>query len=349
MARLPTPGGDDGTWGGVLNEFLNQSHNLDGSLKSSAVTLAGAEQISKKGTPNGYAPLDNAGHVPSVHLPAAQEIADATTSSKGLIQLAGDLGGTADEPTVPGLVDKYTMPAGGIPMTDLSGDVQSAISDGSGVGDATGSTKGIIQLSGDLGGTAASPTVPGLAGKYELPSGGIPESDLSADVQAALSSGAAGNATQIQGINVATTTPNASEVLTFDGTAWSPQTASVPTTISFPGLDYTTVSIGPSNVLTLSIPWTAAASTVLVRQIRLEPSDPGAIFNFKVLRQNDFSPAGLNANVAFHVTNVQNNFMREFIWDYEDEDASSSLHVWIQNVTSVTFTLKILVNSRVAQ
>jgi hypothetical protein len=33
------------------------------------------------------------------------------------------------------------------------------------VGDATSSTKGIVRLTGDLGGTAASPTVPGLSGK----------------------------------------------------------------------------------------------------------------------------------------------------------------------------------------
>jgi len=42
MARLPTPGGDDGTWGDVLNDYLNQSHNTDGTLKNSAVTGAGA-------------------------------------------------------------------------------------------------------------------------------------------------------------------------------------------------------------------------------------------------------------------------------------------------------------------
>src|SRR5579884_13025 len=33
MGRLPTPGGDDGTWGQVLNDFLNVEHNNDGSLK----------------------------------------------------------------------------------------------------------------------------------------------------------------------------------------------------------------------------------------------------------------------------------------------------------------------------
>jgi hypothetical protein len=34
MARLPKVGGDDNTWGGVLNDFLTQEHNPDGTLKS---------------------------------------------------------------------------------------------------------------------------------------------------------------------------------------------------------------------------------------------------------------------------------------------------------------------------
>lgn len=42
MARLPQPGGDENTWGDVLNDFLSQTHNADGTLKSSAVTSAGA-------------------------------------------------------------------------------------------------------------------------------------------------------------------------------------------------------------------------------------------------------------------------------------------------------------------
>ncbi len=43
MARLPVPGGDDGTWGDVLNTFLSASHNADGSIKAGAV---GDSQIS---------------------------------------------------------------------------------------------------------------------------------------------------------------------------------------------------------------------------------------------------------------------------------------------------------------
>src|SRR5688500_1377657 len=40
MARLPTPGGDDGTWGNILNDFLSVEHNADGTLKKSAEIAA---------------------------------------------------------------------------------------------------------------------------------------------------------------------------------------------------------------------------------------------------------------------------------------------------------------------
>lgn len=38
MARLPIPGADDGTWGNVLNDYLTQSHNADGTLRNGAVS-----------------------------------------------------------------------------------------------------------------------------------------------------------------------------------------------------------------------------------------------------------------------------------------------------------------------
>lgn len=42
MARLPKVGGDDGSWGQILNDFLAQSHNDDGSLR---VDTVGAPQL----------------------------------------------------------------------------------------------------------------------------------------------------------------------------------------------------------------------------------------------------------------------------------------------------------------
>jgi hypothetical protein len=38
MPRLPIPGGDTGSWGDILNQFLLQAHNVDGGLKDGSVT-----------------------------------------------------------------------------------------------------------------------------------------------------------------------------------------------------------------------------------------------------------------------------------------------------------------------
>lgn len=87
MARLPVPGGDENTWGTVLNDFLAASHNTDGSLKPAAVSSA---------------------------------VGDATTTTKGVVQLAGDLGGTAVSPTVPALANKADATALDAHITDTT-------------------------------------------------------------------------------------------------------------------------------------------------------------------------------------------------------------------------------------
>jgi hypothetical protein len=159
--RLPTPGGDDGQWGQLLNDFLSVEHGTDGTLK-----------IRTDGTLSGFY-TKPVGGIPET---------DFDTATKAKVDSAS----TA-----------YQMPVGGIPSGDLSSAVQttlgnvgnatkiqgtnidaSAPSDGqvlvysqtSGmwvpntatstvVSDATTSTKGIVQLAGNLGGTASSPTV----------------------------------------------------------------------------------------------------------------------------------------------------------------------------------------------
>jgi hypothetical protein len=40
VAQLPTPGGDSGTWGTILNTFLKVSHNASGELKPASVAAA---------------------------------------------------------------------------------------------------------------------------------------------------------------------------------------------------------------------------------------------------------------------------------------------------------------------
>jgi len=108
MARLPVSGSDSGVWGDILNEFLEVSHNSDGTLQSGSVTSAGAEMTSNKGQSNGYAPLNGSVQVPSANLPigtAAGTVAAGNDSRiTGALQsgsaASGDLSGTYPSPGV---------------------------------------------------------------------------------------------------------------------------------------------------------------------------------------------------------------------------------------------------------
>lgn len=125
MTRLPTPGGDEGTWGDILNQFLLRSHNSEGGLKNNSVTTAVVldDNITEpKLSPDVRAKLNAS---------SSGTVSDATTTSKGIIQLGGDLSGTAAAPTVPGLttltnnkIDKSEKgQPGGVAQLDASGKV----------------------------------------------------------------------------------------------------------------------------------------------------------------------------------------------------------------------------------
>ena len=112
-------------------------------------------------------------------------IVDADASTKGKIQLAGDLAGTAAAPTVPGLALKENAANKSTTTTLGTSNVlfptQNAVKTyvdtaiaGATIVDADANTKGKIQLAGDLSGTAAAPTVPGLALKLDASLAGVP-------------------------------------------------------------------------------------------------------------------------------------------------------------------------------
>ncbi len=117
MARLPTPGADDGSWGDILNDFLKVEHNTDGSLRASG-TIAGTVKNSGNESIDGVKTFTSSPVVPTPSNPtdaankdyvdttASAGTPDATGSVKGKIKLTNDLGGTADLPTVPGLAGK---------------------------------------------------------------------------------------------------------------------------------------------------------------------------------------------------------------------------------------------------
>jgi len=131
VARLPQLGGDENTWGQVLNDFLLETHNNDGTLKPDVVTATNLAPnavdntalssnsvtnatLAVSGGSDGQVLTKDSGQVSGIKWASAGGSApQATTTSVGTVQLAGDLGGTATAPTVPGLAGKEpTLVAG---------------------------------------------------------------------------------------------------------------------------------------------------------------------------------------------------------------------------------------------
>jgi len=117
MARLPVPGSDSNTWGDVLNGFLTVEHNADGTLKTNGtiatkandnavVHNTGDETVAgiKTFTSSPIVPTPTTGTQAAtkayVDSTASAGAPDASTTTKGIVQLAGDLTGTATSPTV---------------------------------------------------------------------------------------------------------------------------------------------------------------------------------------------------------------------------------------------------------
>src|SRR5687768_10069697 len=130
MARLPRPGEDAGTWGNILNEFLDVSHDTDGTIKPDAVDSSAIQDNSISGTKlqddsitdaklnassgtDGQVLTKDAISAGGFKWAAASGGPQATTSSLGTIQLSGDLAGTATAPTVPSLANKVATANGG--------------------------------------------------------------------------------------------------------------------------------------------------------------------------------------------------------------------------------------------
>lgn len=147
MARLPISGSDNGQWGLILNDFLMQAHQADGQVKDSSITSAKlasgavtetALSSSVQTKLNTTAPAIDPVFTGSVTVPdpvnssdaatkayvdaATTTTPDATNTTKGKIQLSGDLGGTADTPSVPGLATKEPLVTAGTSSQYYRGD-----------------------------------------------------------------------------------------------------------------------------------------------------------------------------------------------------------------------------------
>lgn len=163
MARLPTPGGDDDVWGNLLNDYLTTGHGTDGSHDYAvfAQNMLGAGILTSRPTP---AATNNGKYFFVTDVDGGTLYQSNGTAWNQLTR------GINAAPAAHG----HNLSALGevsiaTPATDqvlkYDGTAWVNAANNATVADATTTTKGAVQLAGDLGGTAAAPTVPGLAGK----------------------------------------------------------------------------------------------------------------------------------------------------------------------------------------
>lgn len=231
MPRLPIPGSDQGSWGQILNDYLSQAHQADGTLKTGAVSTgavadgsiteakldAAAQTKLNSGGGGGAVAsvngrtgavtltsndvgLGNVDDTPDINKPVSTAVQSALDDKADLVHahVIADVTGlqaalnakaatshahviadvTGLQAALDGKIDVGSFDIDDLGDVTASGatDGQSLVFNagtwgpadvgtGSTVVDATASVKGVVQLAGDLGGTAALPTVPGLAGK----------------------------------------------------------------------------------------------------------------------------------------------------------------------------------------
>jgi hypothetical protein len=105
MPRLPQPGGDNGTWGTILNDFLSVEHNSNGILKirtdgTIPTSLSQLTDDTSLGAPNNGEVLMYDSLTDKWTNQTMPTVSSATALTPGSIQLTGDLSGTAANPQI---------------------------------------------------------------------------------------------------------------------------------------------------------------------------------------------------------------------------------------------------------
>jgi|GEM_PF-4703872 len=113
------------TFPSFINSHLLEFNDSDGNqvLLNSKVLQFGSSTINTKlnGSGNGDFYFPDIGASTSATLAITNDLKDATNSIKGLVRLNGDLGGTADAPTVPALSGKQATLVSGTNIKTING------------------------------------------------------------------------------------------------------------------------------------------------------------------------------------------------------------------------------------
>jgi|GEM_PF-6624860 len=212
MSRLPTPGGDDGIWGSLLNDFMLSSHYGDGTLKGAAVqralppaidgqtlvfnaatgrwesqtlsvlpsvlpsndadivhknaaeTITGAKDFTGGATVYGIGlTLTDDVRLADQRVPVNNSVTDAKVAAGANIAQAKIANLTTDLAAKISVSEKGA--ANGVASLDAGGKIPNSQIAPPPPPGATTSSLGTIQLSGDLAGTATSPSIAKLQGQ----------------------------------------------------------------------------------------------------------------------------------------------------------------------------------------
>ncbi|HSW65518.1 MAG TPA: hypothetical protein VLI54_00060 [Bacillota bacterium] len=178
MARLPIPGSDDGVWGAILNDFLAVELENDGRLKlrtdgtlssfyvrpgsgipASDLTASAQTQLAQAASayqkPSAGIPAADLAGAAQLSLSTADSAVQSVNGKSGtsVMLSAGDIGAPTQlaqmtDVNANGASDQQVLVYNGTAHQWSAGTVSSTT-----VSDASNTSKGIIQLAGDLAGS----------------------------------------------------------------------------------------------------------------------------------------------------------------------------------------------------
>lgn len=145
--RLPIPGQDSGTWGDILNGFLEVSLNADGTLSTAAVVNAGGVTTVNTITPNssGAVTLTAANVGAPTSLAGDSDVSISSPANNQVLTYNSGSGKWVNQVAPSAPVSSVFSRTGAVVAT--SGDYTAA------------QVTGAVQVAGDISGTAADPLV----------------------------------------------------------------------------------------------------------------------------------------------------------------------------------------------